>query len=139
MHRPTELPQRGAKDICPPGARSEVKRLLYRTEFHTFEAYCRIKWASGGNYVGRLMSAAQVFTHLMTAGHQKPEHEKQVRPLAGLTPAQAQLAWDRAGEIVDGRKTSRVPRWALFLRSTYCCSRPSRGPTRIKMLTPSEA
>jgi hypothetical protein len=34
--------------------------------FHSFEAYCRVKWQSGRDYVDRLISAAQVFTHLMT-------------------------------------------------------------------------
>ena len=49
-------------------------------------------------------SAAQVFTHLVTNSHQKPEHETQVRPLVGLTAEQAQKAWERAVEQADGRK-----------------------------------
>jgi hypothetical protein len=87
---------------------------LYKTDFHTFEDYCRVKWEYGRNYVNHLISAAQVFTFLVTAGHQKPEHEKQVRPLTGLTPEQAQLAWERAVEIAHGRKiTERMVKAAV--------------------------
>jgi len=70
---------------------------LYREEYPTFEVYCRQKWQYGRNYVNRLISAAQVFRHLVTNSHQiRPEHETQVRPLVGLTPEQAQGAWDHA-------------------------------------------
>jgi hypothetical protein len=36
----------------------------------------------------------------------KPEHENQLRPLVGLTPEQAQMAWERAAEKASGRKTT---------------------------------
>ena len=63
---------------------------LYRGEFDSFEAYYRTKWQYGRHYVNRLISAAQVFTHLVTNRHQTaPEHETQVRPLIGLTPEEA--------------------------------------------------
>ena len=39
---------------------------LYRTQYFTFEEYCRTKWSYGRHYVCRLISAAQVFTHLLT-------------------------------------------------------------------------
>ena len=42
---------------------------LYRCKFRNFEEYCRQKWQYG-RYVDRLISAAQVFTHLMTFCHQ---------------------------------------------------------------------
>ena len=35
---------------------------LYKVDFDTFEAYCRVKWQYGRHYVNRLISAAQVFT-----------------------------------------------------------------------------
>jgi hypothetical protein len=44
---------------------------LYKVEFNTFEAYCRVKWQDGRHYVNRLISAAQVFTHLVTISHQQ--------------------------------------------------------------------
>src|ERR1051325_7127611 len=42
---------------------------LYRTQYFTFEEYCRTKWSYGRHYVCRLISAAQVFTHLLTWGY----------------------------------------------------------------------
>ena len=79
---------------------------LYKEEYNTFEAYCRAKWEYGRNYVDRLISAAQVFTHLMTNSHQKPERETQVRPLVGLSPADAQQAWERAVAVAGGRNVT---------------------------------
>jgi hypothetical protein len=72
---------------------------LYKVDFDTFERYCQVKWQYGRNYVNRLISAAQVFTHLVTISHQKPEHETQVRPLVGLTAEQAQKAEALHGQI----------------------------------------
>jgi len=84
-------------------------------EYDSFEAYYRVKWQYGRHYVNRLISAAQVFTDLVTIGHQtKPEHERQVRPLVGLTAEQAQKAWDRAIEKAGGRKiTARLVKAAV--------------------------
>ena len=87
---------------------------LYRVDFDNFEAYCRVKWQYGHNYVDRLISAAQVFRHLMTKSHQKPEHETQVRPLIGLSPEQVQLAWEAAVAKAGGRKiTARLVKSAM--------------------------
>ena len=79
---------------------------LYRTEFETFEAYCQGKWQYGRRYVNYLVSAAEVFTHLGTNSSQiKPDNEMQVRPLIGLTPEQAQLAWEKAIARADSRQS----------------------------------
>ena len=80
---------------------------LYKEEYHTFEAYCRAKWEYGRNYVNRLISAAQVFTHLVTNSHQKPERETQVRPLVGLTPPRrSRPGNERSGWRADARSPS---------------------------------
>jgi len=56
--------------------------------------------------VDRLISAAQVFTQLLTAGHQKlPSTETPVRPLIGLPPEQVRLAWDKAVSNTDDKKS----------------------------------
>ena len=88
---------------------------LYTMEFDTFEAYCREKWQYGRHYVNRLILAAQVFAPLVTISHQRrPEHETQVRPLIGLTPPQAQLAWEHAVEKAAGKKiTQRLVKAAV--------------------------
>jgi hypothetical protein len=72
-------------------------------EYKSFDTYCRQKWQYGRDYVDRLISAAQVFTQLLTNGQQKPEHERQIRPLVGLAPDQVQLAWVNAVNKAGGR------------------------------------
>jgi hypothetical protein len=71
----------------------------------------RNRWRS----VNQFISAAQVFTHLgATSSLQKPEHETQVRPLLGLPPEQAKLAWDRALEAAGTRPvTARLVKAAV--------------------------
>jgi hypothetical protein len=77
---------------------------LYRGDFPTFQDYCRQRWEYGRRYVDQLISAAQVFTYLRATGSQTPpEHERQVRPLIGLTSEQARLAWAKAVERAAGR------------------------------------
>jgi hypothetical protein len=88
---------------------------LYRTEFDTFEAYCRAKWHYARRYVYQLISAAQLFQHLCAnCAHRRPDHESQLRPLVGLSLDDAQLAWEcaviHAGE---GRITARTVKNAL--------------------------
>jgi hypothetical protein len=104
---------RGVLDVGLAFARIRDGR-LYRVEFKLFDDYCRAKWHYGRDYVDRVISAALVTTRLLTACRQKPQHEAQVRPLVGLTPEQAQQAWDHAIEAAGGRKiTSRLVRNAL--------------------------
>jgi hypothetical protein len=50
-----------------------------------------------------MISAAQVFTHLGVFSSLKPEHQSQVQLLSGLTPEQAQSAWQHAVENAGGR------------------------------------
>ena len=96
-------------------------RRLYRNEFTTFEEYCRNRWDYGRRYVNQLISAAQVFTRLGANGSQKPEHERQVRPLIGLTPEQAQQVWEKAVQRAGGKTvTGRLLKNVLNgLRSTF--------------------
>ena len=78
---------------------------LHKVEFDTFEAYCRVKWRYGRHYVNRVISAAQVFRHLVTNCHQNPpDHESQVRPLIGLPLEQAQKAWESAVAMAGSRR-----------------------------------
>jgi hypothetical protein len=57
-----------------------------------------------------LVSAAQLFKHLCTNGAQiKPDCERQLRPLIGITLQQAQEVWEHAAKISAGRKiTARI-------------------------------
>jgi len=96
-------------------------RRLYRQECTTFEEYCRSRWEYGRRYVNQLISAAQVFTSLGANGSQTPTHERQVRPLVGLTAEQAQLAWDKAVQRAAGKTvTARLLKNVVNgLRSTF--------------------
>jgi hypothetical protein len=77
----------------------------YRMDYDSFEAYCQAKWEYGRRYVDQLISAAQMVRHLRASSSQlKPDHETQVRPLMGLTPEQARLAWERAVQKAGGWK-----------------------------------
>ncbi len=76
---------------------------LYRADYKTFEAYCRLKWQFGKAYAYRLISAAEVVAHLSTIGDTAlPENEAQVRPLIGLTPEQVRKVWIEA--VSDGER-----------------------------------
>ena len=67
---------------------------LYRIEYFTFEEYCRVKWQYMRAYVYQLIFAAQLFNSLSAiADIRQPQHESQVRPLAGVPPDQARQAW----------------------------------------------
>ena len=60
-----------------------------------------------------------MFTHLgTTSSLKKPPHQTQLRPLAGLTPEQAQLAWQRAAEKAGDREmTERMVKAAVKERA----------------------
>jgi hypothetical protein len=65
----------------------------------------RLKWQDSRRDVDRLIAA--VFRYLSAnCSERKPEHENQRRPLTGLTPEQAQTAWERAAEKAPDRKTT---------------------------------
>jgi hypothetical protein len=114
---------------------------LYRVDLDTFERYSQVKWQYGRNYVNHLISAAQVFPHSVTNGHQKPEHEtnlvttchqtkpeyeSQVRPLVGLTGEDAQSAWERAA---IGRHKAHFE-CSLTSERTRCSGRRRRSGLR---------
>jgi hypothetical protein len=88
---------------------------LFREQYGSFEQYCREKWQYSERYANHLISAAQVFRHLSAnCSEHKPCHEAQVRPLTGLTPEQAQAAWELAVKTAAGRRiTARAVRKAI--------------------------
>ena len=108
---------------------------LYRTEFDTFESYCRTKWHCGRSYVYHLMSAAQLFTQVFADGKgPKPSHESQLRPLMGLSPEQAQLAWARAAQNAgNGNITARLVRSAAQDLSLGARRKPMQPMARLDL------
>jgi len=67
---------------------------LYRTEYRSFDDYCRARWNMGRFYAYRQIQAARVVENLLTeCQHDLPSTEAQARELVGLPPEQAAQAW----------------------------------------------
>jgi hypothetical protein len=74
-------------------------RELYRAEFRTFEEYCHVRWEFNRAHAYRLIGAAEVCKSLSPMGDVPlPQRERQVRPLLGLPPKLAIIAWKKAYE-----------------------------------------
>jgi len=76
---------------------------LYRANNDTFEEYCLAKWHYARSHAYRLIGAAEMVKLLSPIGDiPAPTHEAQVRPLIGLRPEQALLAWKAAAGKAKG-------------------------------------
>lgn len=71
---------------------------LYRTEFETFEGYCRLKWGMGRQYAYRLIGGAEVTGNLVSSigDTALPAKEAHTRELAKLAPEAQPVAWLKA-------------------------------------------
>ena len=104
--------KRGIRSFIEVGkALMDVRdKRLYRGAFATFEEYCQRKWGIGDRRAKQLITGSRVAGEM--AGTQvpmMPENEKQVRPLAGLTPPQREQVWGQAVEEAGGQPpASRV-------------------------------
>jgi len=80
-------------------------RRLYRQGFSSFENYCAERWGMARNYANKLISGANVAGNLGTVvpTSQQPTAERQVRPLASLTPAKQRKVWENAVKESDGK------------------------------------
>lgn len=80
---------------------------LYRGDHPTFEAYCRERWEIGRARAYQLMDAAAAATAVSTlVDTPAPANEAQVRPLAGLPPAQQRQVWQEAVTTAPGGKVT---------------------------------
>jgi hypothetical protein len=74
---------------------------LYREQFRTFGEYCNVRWGIGKSYSKYLISGSQVAVNLATRValytpcEIQPIHEKQIRPLTILEPAQQREVWEK--------------------------------------------
>ena len=76
-------------------ALAEIRdRKLYRTEHPTFDAYLDKKWSLSRSRACRLIQAAETVKVLPTGN--RPQTERQARPLAALPPAQRVEVWEKA-------------------------------------------
>ena len=78
--------ERGIKTFNQVGASLMAIRdaRLYRTEYGTFEDYCRDRWGMTRMHAGRMIAAAQVVENCNQLGT-KPKIESQARPLWFVT------------------------------------------------------
>lgn len=75
------------------------ERKLYRTEFKTFDEYCRRRWNFGARRGEQLMAAAEIAEEMRTSGSGFTlENERQARALAGVPPHLREEVLDRVKE-----------------------------------------
>jgi hypothetical protein len=89
-------------------ALSEIRSSkLYRSEFSTFEAYCKERWNMRRWYANSLIRAGRVVENLGAIAT-TPTNEYQVRALADLPPEDQRKVWEEAvrtapeGKITGG-------------------------------------
>jgi hypothetical protein len=82
------------------------KERFWTQEYDSFESYCRLRWGLEMSKVNNWMAAASLFNSLSAhADVPPPENEAQMRPLRGLSPAEAQIAWRAAVALSGGRRS----------------------------------
>lgn len=104
--------QRGLRTFVEVGsALLRIRDLrLYRVAYPTFEAYCQERWDMVASRARQLIGAAEVQQNIAEGSVTMvtlPENERQVRPLARLTPDQQRQAWEQAvATAPNGRITA---------------------------------
>jgi len=110
--------ERGLETFVQVGeALAEIRdRKLYRTEHPTFDAYLDKKWSLSRSRACRLIQAAETVKVLPTGN--RPQTERQARPLAALPPAQRVEVWQKAvAASPNGQPTAREVESAVRKRA----------------------
>ena len=84
-------------------------RRLYREDYSTFDDYCRDKWGIASSRARQLMGASETVQDIksVTTGNTfLPTNERQARPMAGLTPTEKGLIWEKSVEKAGDRLPS---------------------------------
>jgi hypothetical protein len=68
---------------------------LYREQYRTFGEYCNKRWGFVASRARQLIAAAKTAGLLSSVTTVTPTSERQVRPLAGLSPEQQQKVWEQ--------------------------------------------
>lgn len=85
---------------------------LYRSEFGTFEDYCRERWNLGRSRAYQMIDAAEVVSQMSTMVDTLPATERQARELVGLPAETAAAVMTAAVEATEGRPTAAAIREA---------------------------
>ena len=84
---------------------------LYRAEYSRFEDYCQDKWKLSRPRTYQMIDAAKVVSNLSTMVD-KPQNERQARPLTKLEPELQAEAWQQVveqhGENITQKKVQEV-------------------------------
>jgi len=140
--------ERGLETFVQVGeALAEIRdRKLYRTEHPTFDAYLDKKWSLSRSRACRLIQAAETVKVLPTGN--RPQTERQARPLAALPASQRTEAWQKAAATSpDGQPTAKVvqvvvetmnakpPKTANVVVTRQTASEPDATKTPLQWLT----
>jgi hypothetical protein len=89
----------------------------YKTEFGTFENYCRSRWRMSRSYAHRLMESASVVDNLLPTGN-TPDSERQTREIASFSGnAELQQAvWQVAQATACCRKGNQREISRIFVK-----------------------
>jgi len=101
--------ERGLKTFYEVGAAlAEIRDArLYRQSHGTFEDYCRERWGMTRRRANQLIEATSIYDTIGDLGTMVPTSERQIRPLAGLTPTEQAEVWQIAVDTApNGRLTA---------------------------------
>ena len=88
-------------------------RKLYRSDFKTFEEYCRDRWGMRRQVANRFIASSETVANLEPIGS-IPASESQARPLTSLEPDQQRKAWSK---VVQEAQASGKPITAAKVRA----------------------
>lgn len=123
-----EIIERGLSTFFQVGdALSTIRdERMYRSEFATFEDYCRTRWGFSDSRARQLIAAAETVTTVTVAGGPAPTSERQARALNPLRddPEAAADAMREAHEETGGKPTAEAVEQAVKRRTsergTWC-------------------
>jgi ribosomal protein L44E len=79
---------------------------FYRQDYKTFEEYCLNRWEMSRRSVYQLIDAALVYENVRHGAQILPANERQVRPLATLSPEKQRDAWTKAVSTAPNSKVT---------------------------------
>jgi hypothetical protein len=109
---------------------------LYRSDYDTFEDYCKERWGFQRAHAYRLIEAAKVVENLSPIGDiAKPATESQARALSSLEPDQQAAAWQ---DVVDECEEKGVPITAAAVEAKVEEYKADSEPYREEPAEPEE-
>jgi hypothetical protein len=95
------------------------QRKLYRSEYASFDEYCRTRWNMGRAHAYRMIAAAETVSPIGDKGLPLPTNEGQARELARVPEPQRAEVWGKTLARTDGMPT------AAAVRETFESTQPA--------------